>query len=73
LGFALLCSTADNKFLLVFGIVIMITILQKKKERFLKFFKIKFVFIFYTIQVKMKRKAMSIVKNKNKIKIASFQ
>jgi hypothetical protein len=59
---------SDNKLLCVFGIVIMITKLPKKKnnnkEKFLKFFEVNYVFIFFTIQIKMKRKARSVVKKK---------
>jgi len=68
MGFALLCTTSDDKLLCIFEIVNMLTKLQqtKNKERFLKIFKIKYVFIYYTIQVKMKRKVMIVVKNKIK-------
>ncbi len=43
-------------------------VINKKKERFLKFFKIKCVFLFNIIQVKMKRNAMSVVKKNRKKK-----
>jgi hypothetical protein len=51
LGSALLCTTSDNKFLCVFGIVIMITILQQiKKRKISQIFqnKICFHFLHYT-------------------------